>query len=296
MTIEDFYPKETDGTKMFFLKRFFQRFNDDNVTALAAESTYYFILGLVPFLIFMVNAILFFAAPQMNLILRLLTYLPADVAKTMEENIIRILQARSSIWLIVGLAGAIWTSSQGVDTLIRAMDEAFLGDRNRQSYLMVNAKSIIFTLFISFAMILSLGLIVFGNAVVYAIAYYFKVPALFLDLWTIAKFGIPFSIVALSLGFFYQYAPDGKRSNWKRVLAASFFVTLIWLGLTAAYGYYILHISSMGITYGSLIGLIVLFIWFRLAAMVIIAGGEIIVTWNETVDRRDKYLGTGETE
>lgn len=296
MTIEDFYPKETDGTKMFFLKRFFQRFNDDNVTALAAESTYYFILGLVPFLIFMVNAILFFAAPQMSLILRLLTYLPADVAVTMEQNIIRILQARSSIWLIVGLAGALWTSSQGVDTLIRAMDAAFLGDRNRQSYIMVNAKSIIFTLFISFAMILSLGLIVFGNAVVYAIAYYFKVPALFLDLWTVVKFGIPFNIVAFSLGFFYQYAPDGRRSSWKRVLVASFLVTLIWLGLTAAYGYYILHISSMGITYGSLIGLIVLFIWFRLAAMVIIAGGEIIVTWNETAERRDKYLGVEKAE
>ena len=56
-------------------------------------------------------------------------------------------------------------------------------------------------------------------------------------------------------------------------------------GLTAAYGYYILHVSSMGLTYGSLIGLVVLFIWFHLAAMVIIAGGELIETWGETVER-----------
>ena len=41
----------------------------------------------------------------------------------------------------------------------------------------------------------------------------------------------------------------------------------------------------MGLTYGSLIGLVVLFIWFHLAAMVIIAGGELIETWGETVER-----------
>ena len=278
-------PKSMDSSGLFFIKRLIQRFNDDNVTALAAEATYYFILGLIPFMIFLVNSMLFFAAPQIHVIMSLLSYLPDDVAVAMEANILRIIQARSSIWLFIGLAGALWTSSQGVDTLIRSTDLAVYGDRNRQSYIRVNAKSIIFTLFISFAMILSLGLIVFGNAVVYAIAYYFHVPEILLKLWTVVKFGIPFVIIAFSLAVFYEYAPAGRRSDWRRVITSAFLVTSIWIALTAAYGYYILHVSSMGLTYGSLIGLVVLFIWFHLAAMVIIAGGELIVTWDETVER-----------
>ena len=278
-------PKSTDSSGLFFIKRLIQRFNDDNVTALAAEATYYFILGLIPFMIFLVNSMLFFAAPQIHVIMSLLSYLPDDVAVAMEANILRIIQARSSIWLFIGLAGALWTSSQGVDTLIRSTDLAVYGDRNRQSYIRVNAKSIIFTLFISFAMILSLGLIVFGNAVVYAIAYYFHVPEILLKLWTVVKFGIPFVIIAFSLAVFYEYAPAGRRSDWRRVITSAFLVTSIWIALTAAYGYYILHVSSMGLTYGSLIGLVVLFIWFHLAAMVIIAGGELIVTWDEPVER-----------
>lgn len=278
-------PKSTDSSGLFFIKRLIQRFNDDNVTALAAEATYYFILGLIPFMIFLVNSMLFFAAPQIHVIMSLLSYLPDDVAVAMEANILRIIQARSSIWLFIGLAGALWTSSQGVDTLIRSTDLAVYGDRNRQSYIRVNAKSIIFTLFISFAMILSLGLIVFGNAVVYAIAYYFHVPEILLKLWTVVKFVIPFVIIAFSLAVFYEYAPAGRRSDWRRVITSAFLVTSIWIALTAAYGYYILHVSSMGLTYGSLIGLVVLFIWFHLAAMVIIAGGELIVTWDETVER-----------
>ena len=66
-------PKSTDSSAMFFIKRLIQRFNDDNVTALAAEATYYFILGLIPFLIFLVNSMLFFAAPQIHVILNLLS-------------------------------------------------------------------------------------------------------------------------------------------------------------------------------------------------------------------------------
>ena len=173
--------KITDSTAVYFLKRMINRFNDDNVTALAAESTYYFILGLIPFMIFFVNAMLFFAAPQVDLITKAVHYLPQQVAVTLQANINRILQARSSIWLVVGLATALWTASQGVTTLIRSMDCAFYGDRDKQSYIKVKIKSLIFTMLISFAMILSLGLIVFGNAVVYAIAYYFNVADVFLE-------------------------------------------------------------------------------------------------------------------
>ena len=81
--------KITDSTAVYFLKRMINRFNDDNVTALAAESTYYFILGLIPFMIFFVNAMLFFAAPQVDLITKAVHYLPQQVAVTLQANINR---------------------------------------------------------------------------------------------------------------------------------------------------------------------------------------------------------------
>ncbi len=286
--------EEIQGNSLWrFSKRLVQRFLDDDVSALAAESTYYFILGLVPFMIFLANAMLFFAAPQVEFILRLLTYLPHEVAMTIEGHMYRILQARSSLWMLVGLGAALWTSAQGVDTLIRAMDRAFFGDRNKQSYIVVKAKSLIFTLFLSFAMIISLGLIVFGNAVVYGATLYFQIPPLFLELWTAAKYGIPFAAIALSLAAFYQWAPAGKRHDWPSVISASFLMTFLWIGLTTAYGYYMTHISSMGLTYGSLIGLIVLFVWFHLTAEVIILGGEGIMAWKESKVQGSGFKGQG---
>ena len=168
------------GQKLLYLiKRLVMRYIGDDVGALAAETTYYLILGVIPFLIFMVNSILFFAAPQIHTIIGLLQYLPQDMAVSMEHNIYRILSQRSSIWLIGGLIAAVWSASQGVDVIIRSIDKVFFTDRNKQSWLIVKTKSIVFTLMISFVMILSLGLMVFGNGVVYALDYFFTLPPVY---------------------------------------------------------------------------------------------------------------------
>lgn len=271
------------STVIYFIKRLIRRYMDDDVGAMAAESTYYFILGLIPFMIFLVNVVLFFAAPQMDLVFELLSYLPESMEHILRNYVARIISGRSTIWMIGGLAGALWSSSQGVNALIRATDKAFFNNRDCQSWLKINAKSLIFTLLITFAMLLSLIIIVFANAIVYAVADFFQLSELFMKLWKISRFTIPFVTLTLVMALFYQLAPKAPVSRWKRVVAASFIVTLLFLLSTYGYGYYVLHISNMGVTYGSLVGLIVLFIWLRFAALFIIMGGELIMAWDDTV-------------
>ena len=268
-------------TVKFFVLGLTKRFMADDVSALAAETTYYLILGLVPFMIFLVNAILFFMAPQISVVMQLLSYLPSDFAVALEGYVYRIIAGRSSIWLVLGLALALWSGAQGIDVVIRSTDKAMSNDRNRQSWITVKAKSLLFTLLIVFAMVLSLGITVFGNAVVYALDYYFTLPSMFLHTWNMLKYAVPFLTLVLTLAVFYRYATHRYRTKWSRAFTASVLVTAVWLLLTGGYSYYILNLSSMGLTYGSLIGLLVLFIWFHLAAMVIIMGGEFIATWKD---------------
>lgn len=269
----------------FFIKRVGQRFLQDDVSALAAETTYYLILGIVPFLIFLINCVLFFAAPQISFILKLLEYLPEDMAASMANNVYRIVDGRSSFLLIIGLLVALWSASQGVDVLIRATDKAFSTDRNIQDWIWVKLKSVLFTMLLAFSMILSLGVMVFANAVVYALDIYFTLPELFIELWNLLKFVIPFVNAAMTLAVFYRYAPkflpNEGRTPWLHTFVAAFAITTLWMVLTAGYGYYMLQISHMGVTYGSLVGLMVLFIWFHLSAMLIILGGECIAAWDD---------------
>lgn len=278
--------KFRSGSRIFH-KVFDQRYIDDDVGSFASEASYCFILGLIPFMIFLVNCILFFAAPQLDTILDLLQYLPAQFAASMEENIARIIAGRSTIWLFAGLGGAVWTASQGTAVLVRGMDKIFFQDRNIQSWFKVSLKACFFTVFLVFAMILSLTLIVFANAVVFLVQdYIMELPPVFWQVWRPSRYAIPFVVMSLSLSAFYRYAPNRYITKWTRIIPASFLVAAALLFLTAGYGYYILHISGMGVTYGSLIGLIFLFLWIHLAVQIILAGGAVIMAWEDMRHRR----------
>lgn len=282
-------PKITDAPFIYFIKSFIKRYVDDDIGALASEASYCFILGLIPFLIFLVNCILFFAAPQLDTIMNFLMYLPEQFATSMEENVARIVEGRSSLWLIFGLAGSVWTASQGASVLVRGMDHIFFQDRNIQSWFKVSVKACVFTVLLVFAMIFSLLLIVFANAILFFIEeYIIRLPEVFWMIWEPARYGIPFVVMSLSLAAFYRYAPSRYITKWTRIVMASFAVTVILLLVTAGYGYYILNVSRMGMTYGSLIGLIFLFLWLHLAVQVILAGGAMIMAWGDMRERKEK--------
>lgn len=266
---------------IFFILHTIRRFDRDNAFSLSAEAAYYLIMSFIPFLIFLINAILFFMAPQISVVIRGLDYLPPEVEKVLASNIYRIIAARSSIWLIVGLGIALWAAAQGMQVLVQASDQTFHEDRNKQNWVTVKIKSMIFMLFLTFSILVSLGLTVFGNAAVYAIHYYFSLPELFLQLWNWTKYVLPFGSLIVTLTTFYHFAPYAFRPKWLRALLVSVFVTVVWLLVTAVYSYYMMNISNMGLTYGPLIGIIALFIWFRLIAMAIIAGSEILMAWQD---------------
>ena len=241
-------PKNSDPAAVYFIKCLIKRYIDDDVGSFASEASYCFILGLIPFMIFLVNCILFFAAPQLDTILDLLQYLPA---------------------------------------LVRGMDKIFFQDRNIQSWFKVSLKACFFTVFLVFAMILSLTLIVFANAIIFLVQdYIMELPSVFWQVWRPSRYAIPFVVMSLSLSAFYRYAPNRYITKWTCIIPASFLVAAALLFLTAGYGYYILHISGMGVTYGSLIGLIFLFLWIHLAVQIILAGGAVIMAWEDMRHRR----------
>lgn len=266
---------------IFFMLHTCRRFIRDNGLSLSAEAAYYLIMSFIPFMIFLSHTVLFFMAPQISLVIRGLSYLPPEIGEVLIPNVHRIIEARSSIWLIIGLGVALWAAAQGMQVLVQASDQTFHEDRNKQNWLIVKLKSMIFMLFLTFSILVSLGLTVFGNAALHFIHYYFFFPEVFWRIWNLTKYLLPFCSLIVTLTIYYHFAPYAFRPKWVRALTISIFVTLLWLLVTYLYSYYMLNISDMGLTYGSLIGIIALFIWFRFIALAIIMGSEILMSWQD---------------
>ena len=287
-----------DSRALYIGKRLYQRYMDDDVGMLAAAATYYLILALVPFMIFLFNIILFVAASQIDTVLRYMQYLPGDVPATLAPVVTDIIEQRSTTVLSIGLLLALWSSSKGIDTLIRATDIAFQTGKNVQSYIRIKTKSILFTLLIVGTMLASLGITVFGNLIVKTFMGVLGLTQEFLFFWRIGTYLIPFVAMILVLAVFYRYAPrfveHEGRTPWSHTLTSAAIVTTIWVAMTAAYGFYVSNIANMGATYGSLVGLMILFIWLNLTSLIFIMGAEFIAAFDDmhlffAVPRRKDY-------
>lgn len=290
-------------SRPFYLgKRLYERYLEDDVGGLAAEATYYLILAMVPFLVFVVNVLLFFAAAQLDTVIAYLQYLPGEAPTTLTPIVEQIVAGRSRAVLSVGLLFALWSSSKGMDTLIRATDQAFGTQKNSQSWFVVKLKSVLFTLMIVGTMLASLGLTVFGNALVKFVSRIFFIDKGLLLLWQVATYFIPFVAMVIAIAVFYRYAPrfvaHEGRTPWRYTLTSAGIVTTLWLIMTAGYGYYVGNIANMGATYGSLVGLMILFIWLNFTSVILVMGAEFIAAFDDmklyfaTPRRRDYQTDT----
>ena len=275
---------------------FYQRFTDYHRIAswfdMASGTTYYFLLGFLPFLVFTVNLMLFVMATQVDAIYGVAAhYLPERMAGPLMSDITRIMASRSSLWMWVTGLFSLYSFVQGLVILTRATDSLDYAQteniaRDNRHNVLVYAKGIIFTFGLMVVIFLSLGLPVFGNSLVYYLNESSHFPAFFLWLWNFLRVFLPFVVLVVWLTFFYIFAPHSYTPPFRQALITALLVTCLWLAVTGIYGWFMTLIPSMGIAYGSLFGLFALFVWFKFIVSFIIYGIEFLMALNEIELRR----------
>ncbi len=275
---------------------FYQRFTDYHRIAswfdMASGTTYYFLLGFLPFLVFTVNLMLFVMAAQVDAIYGVAAhYLPERMAGPLMSDITRIMASRSSLWMWVTGLFSLYSFVQGLVILTRATDSLDYAQteniaRDNRHNVLVYAKGIIFTFGLMVVIFLSLGLPVFGNSLVYYLNESSHFPAFFLWLWNFLRVFLPFVVLVVWLTLFYIFAPHSYTPPFRQALITALLVTCLWLAVTGIYGWFMTLIPSMGIAYGSLFGLFALFVWFKFIVSFIIYGIEFLMALNEIELRR----------
>lgn len=274
-----------------FLFRLIHNYNKHNLSGLAAESTYYLILSLVPFFIFFLNCLLFFAHKELPTVLNLLTLLPTDTQEVIQPMVMNLLESRNQAILSIGILMAFWSSAMGVQGLIRSLNIILNIDGRENSFIMMYAKSIFFTLLWTINAIVSLLMTVYGNALFKAVARAYNFPHESIELWNQISLGVPFAVVLVTLAIFYKYAPrfiGASRLGWGKAFLSGIVGTVLWICITLLYRYYIGNLSSMSLTYGPLVGLMALFIWINLSVKAVLFGAEVSVALEDITKAKSK--------
>ena len=93
-------------------------------------------------------------------------------------------------------------------------------------------------------------------------------------IFNLVRIVIPLIIIFIIFTVLYSVAPNVK-TKLRSVIPGAIFTSIIWLHRSFAFGYYISNFSNYSKTYGSLAGIIILFLWLYITSFIIIIGAEI---------------------
>ncbi|MFT3915054.1 MAG: YihY/virulence factor BrkB family protein [Anaeromyxobacteraceae bacterium] len=241
----------------------------DNVTDIAATVTYYGVLALFPFLLFLVALVSVVITPQdaEQLVQQLAQVAPPAVTQIVGDRI-RDLGAQQNVTLLgFGALGAIWAASGGVMALMRALNVAYDVKEGRPWWKV---------------RLIALGMTVGAGAVALAAALVAIAAAPIADAVggtlgaAIGWLRLPVAGVLMMLlwAVTYYLLPDVEQ-DFKFITPGSVIGVVVWVAASWGFSKYVVHFGSYDKTYGSLAGIIVLLLWMWLSTLVLLVGAEV---------------------
>ncbi|ACT03895.1 YihY/virulence factor BrkB family protein [Paenibacillus sp. JDR-2] len=259
-----------------FFKNLYSRFRDDDVPALGAQLTYYFILSFFPFLIFVVSLMSFVQLSGDSVVAELIRLLPEQTGEAIQSILQDVMNNSRVTLLSIGMIATLWSASNGVNAIIKGVNKAYDVEENRPFW-KVRAISLAATLVLALAILLAIVLLIFGEVIGEFLFDWFDSPVSFELIWGILKYVFPISFMLVVFSLLYWIVPNHKI-RFKTVFPGALFATFGWIASSLLFQFYINNFGNYSKTYGSIGGIIILLIWLYISSNIIILGGEVNAT------------------
>ncbi len=261
-----------------FGKRLWAQLVRDDVMASAAQLSFYFVLGLFPFLLFLLALLGYFAEAGTELRANLLRYLgtvaPAKASALIHNTVAEISAARSGGKLSFGLLTSVWAASTGMRSIITALNAAY-GVREARPWWKRRLVAIGLTIALAVFILLALVLMLYGSEIALVIARWFNLGNAFTQAWKILQWFLAIAFVLIAFTLVYFFAPNVKGVKWRWIAPGSTLAAVLWLLISFGFSLYLHFFNTYSATYGALGAVIVLLLWLYLTGAAILLGGEV---------------------
>jgi membrane protein len=242
---------------------------------MAAAMSYYFLLALLPLLIFLSAMLGYLPIPNLfDQLLDVLAVLVPPQAMQMVQHILAsLLVPHRGGLLSFGLLSYLWTASGGFAASIEALNVAYDVQTTR-SWWRDRLQALLLTFTTGLLILLGLLLIIAGPHFGHLLTELFPIPKAFGELWPVLRLGTIFVIFVGAVEVQYYLAPNRKQDFMDTLPGSLVAVLGIFLS-SAGLGYYVAHLSNYNKTYGSLGAVIILMLWFYVVALLFVVGAEL---------------------
>ncbi|KIJ86969.1 ribonuclease BN [Staphylococcus saprophyticus] len=249
------------------------RIGKDDPSGLSAQLSYYFMLSLFPMLLFLLSIVPVVGVKQSTIRDLIKDHVPSDYAPQVSSIIGDIMDNASGGLLSIGLIAALWSASNGMTALMNAFNVAYDVEDSR-NFVVAKLYSVLFTLAMIIVMPVALVLPTFGQQIGDLLFGPLGLGDQVKWLFDTIRFVLPVIVVLIAFMVLYTLAPNVKIKLLS-VIPGAIFATIVFLGGSYLFGFYISNFANYSKTYGSIAGIIILMLWLYITGFIIIIGAEI---------------------
>ncbi|MBE5900769.1 MAG: YihY/virulence factor BrkB family protein [Lachnospiraceae bacterium] len=246
-----------------------QELRNDNVGAIAAQTTFFMMVSGIPILILFLFIFQHTALSEYQLLTLITASFPEQVTPFL-VSIVHEMYRNSTGALSIALVGALWSSGNGVQVLSNGLNVIYNIEESRQ-WLVLRIRAIFYTLIFTVSVLLSVLTLVFGDVFRRRILEKYPIVSHAFRVLLNLRYLILFLSLLLLFLIILKFLPN-RKASFKSQLPAASAAAFAWVVMSFIISVYVNYFDGFSM-YGSMttIMLILIYIYFGMYILLICA-------------------------
>ncbi len=272
------------------IKAFLDKCQRDKINAYSAQSAFFIILSVIPFLMVFSSMLRYTSVTEAMLLTIIQRIMPEYVAPLLISLVDEVYNRSAGVISVTALA-AIWSAAKGIQYMTDGLNSVNDLDETR-NWLVRRVWAVIYTVIFLVAIIFTLLVLVFGNSLHELAAKY--VPFLENAVEILVHFRGLLMLAILSLLFDVIFtALPNKKLTWKGQLPGAVICAVAWYVFSWGLSIYVDYFNGFSM-YGSLTTIVLVMLWLYFCMYIMMMSAEVNVIFNDYFRRwliRDRRSG-----
>jgi len=259
------------------LVRTAKQFIDDKLTVWAAALTYYGVLSLFPGILVLTAVMGLVSDRVIGEVLRDVSPLiPGPVQEILNSSLENVQSSprKAGIAAIIGLAVALWSASGYIDGFMQASNAIYDVPEGRPIWKRLPLRLAV-TLATGTLLVLSILIVVLSGRLAEALGSALGIARPVVIAWDVLKWPVLAVLIGLLFAILYWASPNARQGGFRWISPGGGVAVLLWIVVSAGFGFYAANFGSYTATYGALGGVVVFLIWLWLSNLAILFGAEL---------------------
>ena len=253
-----------------------RRAKDHQVTDQAAALTYYAVLAAFPAMLVLVSLLGLTGDAQATVdkVLQLLgTFAPPDVVKVLRAPVESLAtSSRAGVALVVGLAVALWSTSNYVSVMMRVTNLVDEVDEGR-GFVRRTTLRLGLTVVLLVLAVATAALLFASGPLLTTVSEPLGLSDTFITVWSWVRWPLAAAAFVVGASLIYTYAPNAHKA-FRIATFGGLAALVVWVVASVVFTVYVGTFASYQRTYGALAGAIVALIWLWLTNLALLLGAE----------------------